>query len=90
MHCSLSHTPMCTHTHTHTHTHARTRTHTHTHTHTQAQNMPDSELFDLISENRSMSRKLEDYGNQKSTSISTAKRLAEVRECFHDYRFHDY
>ena len=41
--------------------------------------MPDSELFDLISENRSMSRKLEDYGNQKSTSISTAKRLAEVR-----------
>ena len=42
--------------------------------------MPDSELFDLISENRSMSRKLSDYGEQKSTSISTAKRLAEVRE----------
>lgn len=40
-------------------------------------NMPDSELFGLISENRSMSRKLEDYGAQKSTSISTAKRLAE-------------
>ena len=40
--------------------------------------MPDSELFDLISENRNMSRKLEDYGEQKSTSISTAKRLAEV------------
>jgi len=40
--------------------------------------MPDLELFDLISENRSMSRKLEDYGEQKSTSISTAKRLAEV------------
>lgn len=40
--------------------------------------MPDSELFELIAENRSMSRKLEDYGNQKSTSISTAKRLAEV------------
>jgi len=39
--------------------------------------MPDSELFELISENRSMSRKLEDYGQQKSTSISTAKRLAE-------------
>jgi DNA polymerase epsilon subunit 1 len=39
--------------------------------------MPDSELFELISENRSMSRKLEDYGGQKSTSISTAKRLAE-------------
>lgn len=40
--------------------------------------MPDSELFALISENRSMSRKLEDYGELKSTSISTAKRLAEV------------
>ncbi|KAM9259918.1 LOW QUALITY PROTEIN: DNA polymerase epsilon catalytic subunit A [Cariama cristata] len=42
----------------------------------KAANMPDSEL-ELISENRSMSRKLEDYGEQKSTSISTAKRLAE-------------
>ena len=41
--------------------------------------MPDSELFDLIAENRSMSRKLEDYGEQKSTSISTARRLAEVQ-----------
>lgn len=43
----------------------------------QAANMPDAELFELISENRSMSRKLEEYGEQKSTSISTAKRLAE-------------
>ncbi|KAF2353054.1 DNA-directed DNA polymerase family B multifunctional domain [Trinorchestia longiramus] len=43
----------------------------------RAANMPDSELFDLISENRSMSRKLEEYGAQKSTSISTARRLAE-------------
>lgn len=40
-------------------------------------NMPDDELFELISEKRSMSKKLEDYGAQKSTSISTAKRLAE-------------
>ncbi|KAK7073292.1 hypothetical protein SK128_028068 [Halocaridina rubra] len=40
-------------------------------------NMPDSELFDLISENRSMSKKLEEYEGQKSTSISTARRLAE-------------
>ena len=40
--------------------------------------MPDSELFELISENRNMSRKLQDYGDQKSSSISTAKRLAEV------------
>ncbi|WAR05620.1 DPOE1-like protein, partial [Mya arenaria] len=43
----------------------------------KAANMPDSELFELISEKRSMSRKLEDYGSQKSTSISTARRLAE-------------
>lgn len=45
--------------------------------------MPDSELFELIAENRSMSRKLADYGEQKSTSISTAKRLAEVRRKFY-------
>ena len=37
----------------------------------------DEELVELISENRSMSQSLEDYGAQKSTSISTAKRLAE-------------
>ncbi|KAI9339371.1 hypothetical protein BDR26DRAFT_919110 [Obelidium mucronatum] len=37
----------------------------------------DHELFELISENRSMSKSLEEYGAQKSTSISTAKRLAE-------------
>ncbi|CAH2005328.1 unnamed protein product [Acanthoscelides obtectus] len=43
----------------------------------KGRNMPDSELFDLISENRSMSKKLDEYGGQKSTSISTAKRLAE-------------
>ncbi|KAI9293341.1 hypothetical protein K502DRAFT_366802 [Neoconidiobolus thromboides FSU 785] len=39
--------------------------------------LQDSELFELIAENRSMSRSLSDYGEQKSTSISTAKRLAE-------------
>ncbi|KAJ3012895.1 DNA polymerase epsilon catalytic subunit [Thoreauomyces humboldtii] len=39
--------------------------------------LDDNELFDLISENRSMSKSLEEYGVQKSTSISTAKRLAE-------------
>lgn len=43
----------------------------------QCSDMPDSEVFELISENKSMSRKLEEYGEQKSTSISTAKRLAE-------------
>ncbi|CDS37731.1 dna polymerase epsilon catalytic subunit a [Echinococcus multilocularis] len=45
--------------------------------HAHGAGIPDSELFDLIAENRSMSRRLEDYGSQKSTSISTAKRLAE-------------
>ncbi|VDM17454.1 unnamed protein product [Hydatigera taeniaeformis] len=45
--------------------------------HAHGAGIPDSELFDLIAENRSMSRRLEEYGSQKSTSISTAKRLAE-------------
>ena len=40
-------------------------------------NMPDSELCELISENKTMSKSLAEYGAQKSTSISTAKRLAE-------------
>ena len=40
-------------------------------------NMPDTELFELISENKSMSKSLDQYEGQKSTSISTAKRLAE-------------
>jgi len=40
-------------------------------------NMPDTELFELISENKNMSKALAEYGSQKSTSISTAKRLAE-------------
>jgi len=43
----------------------------------QGNTLPDEELFELISENRSMSRSLAEYGSQKSTSISTAKRLAE-------------
>lgn len=39
--------------------------------------LSDEELVELIAENRSMSRTLQEYGGQKSTSISTAKRLAE-------------
>ncbi|KAI5855289.1 DNA polymerase epsilon catalytic subunit A [Tricharina praecox] len=39
--------------------------------------LADAELMDLISENRSMSKSLEEYGSQKSTSITTARRLAE-------------
>src|SRR6266550_1767481 len=44
---------------------------------TKAKNLEDEELVDLIAENRSMSRTLSEYAGQKSTSISTAKRLAE-------------
>ncbi|PKS07166.1 hypothetical protein jhhlp_005766, partial [Lomentospora prolificans] len=39
--------------------------------------LSDDELMDLISENRSMSKTLQEYGNQKSTSITTARRLAD-------------
>lgn len=39
--------------------------------------LSDEEIVELISENRSMSKALEDYGAQKSTSISTARRLSE-------------
>lgn len=35
------------------------------------------ELLELISENRSMSKSLEEYDKQKSASITTARRLAE-------------
>ena len=37
----------------------------------------DDELVELIAENRSMSKTLAEYAGQKSTSISTARRLAE-------------
>ena len=39
--------------------------------------LDDVELIELIAENRSMSKTLQEYGSQKSTSISTARRLAE-------------
>lgn len=44
---------------------------------THGENLGDDELVELIAENRSMSKTLAEYGGQKSTSISTAKRLAE-------------
>lgn len=43
----------------------------------KAADLSDEELVDLIAENRSMSKTLAEYAGQKSTSISTAKRLAE-------------
>lgn len=39
--------------------------------------LADQELIDLICENKSMAKSLEEYGAQKSTAITTAKRLAE-------------
>lgn len=44
---------------------------------TQGESLDDDEVIDLISENRSMSRQLEDYGDQKGTSQTTARRLGE-------------
>lgn len=45
--------------------------------HQHGSTLADEELIDLICENRSMSKTLAEYGSQKSTSITTAKRLAE-------------
>ncbi|ANZ74792.1 BA75_01783T0 [Komagataella pastoris] len=40
-------------------------------------NVEDEDLIELICENRSMSKTLAEYGTQKSTSITTARRLGE-------------
>ncbi|KAK5995581.1 DNA polymerase epsilon catalytic subunit A [Cladobotryum mycophilum] len=45
--------------------------------HNKGSTLADEELMELISENRSMSKTLEEYGTQKSTSITTARRLAD-------------
>ncbi|KAL2020316.1 hypothetical protein VTK56DRAFT_8544 [Thermocarpiscus australiensis] len=45
--------------------------------HNKGSTLADEELMDLISENRSMTKTLDEYGGQKSTSITTAKRLAD-------------
>ncbi|CDK26846.1 unnamed protein product [Kuraishia capsulata CBS 1993] len=44
---------------------------------TKGSMLEDEDLIELICENRSMSKTLAEYGNQKSTSITTAKRLGE-------------
>jgi len=44
---------------------------------TNGESLDTDELVDLISENRNMSRQLEDYGVQKGTSQTTARRLGE-------------
>ena len=45
--------------------------------HSHGVTLADEELIDLICENKSMAKTLEEYGKQKSTSITTAKRLAD-------------
>lgn len=45
--------------------------------HSHGVTLADEELIDLICENKSMAKTLEEYGAQKSTSITTAKRLAD-------------
>jgi DNA polymerase epsilon subunit 1 len=44
---------------------------------TRGESLDDEELLDLISENKSMSRQLDDYGTQKGTSQTTARRLGD-------------
>jgi DNA polymerase epsilon subunit 1 len=44
---------------------------------TKGKDLSDAELFELISENKNMSRQLSDYGGQKGTSQTTARRLGE-------------
>ena len=39
--------------------------------------LEDDELLELVSEQKSMSKSLEEYGAQKSTAITVARRLAE-------------
>jgi len=41
------------------------------------EDLEDEDVFDLISENKNMVEALSEYGDRKSTSISTAKRLGE-------------
>lgn len=40
--------------------------------------LDDNELIDLIAENKSMTKMLSEYGSQKSTAITTARRLADI------------
>ena len=45
--------------------------------HSHGSKIDEEEIFELLSENRSMSKTVAEYGEQKSTSITTARRLAE-------------
>ncbi len=43
----------------------------------QGSTVDDEELLDLLSQTNNMSKKLEDYGKQKSAAITAAKRLGQ-------------
>lgn len=45
---------------------------------TQGKFVTDDELIDYIGESRMMSKSLEEYGSQKSTSVTCARRMAEL------------
>ncbi|AOW05990.1 YALI0E26367p [Yarrowia lipolytica CLIB122] len=44
----------------------------------RGKNLSDEELIDLVCENKSMSKPVHEYGSQKSTALTTARRLAEI------------
>lgn len=44
----------------------------------KGQNLDSTVLFDYITESSNMSKSLDDYGDQKSSRITVAKRLAEI------------
>ena len=44
---------------------------------THGEDLEDDELIDLISENKNMSKGIEEYGDRKSTAITVARRLAQ-------------
>lgn len=44
---------------------------------TRGRDLEDAELFDLISETKNLRERVVDYGDRKSTSLTTARRLGE-------------
>jgi len=43
----------------------------------KGEELEDEEVMELISENKTISKTLEEYGDQKGTSLTTAARLAD-------------
>ena len=44
---------------------------------TKGRDLEDEDVFDLVSDNKNMSKAMSEYGNARSTSITTAKRLGQ-------------